>query len=556
MSDLQGDKRPRKYARRRAAVLAAIYLLMGAHFAHWWWAGKTVTPLEVSETMHTLELGVLTCGFILMAAAILSTLVVGRFFCSWGCHILALEDASNWILRKAGIRPKPVRSRLMLLVPPVAALYMFVWPQVLRLLEGRAHPGLSVWDDSTSWASFVTENYWRSMPGPWVSVLTLFVCGFAVVYFLGSRSFCSYACPYGAVFAVADRLAPGRIVVDGDCTQCGKCTAACETHIRVHEELIQFGHLVNPSCLKAMDCVDACPTGAVRFGFAKPALFRSERTVGRFGVPYDFTLFEDVLLGLVFVAGFFAFRGLYDAIPFLLTLALAGILGLIALTALRLVRTANVRLVPFQLKLAGRVTGAGWAFGAIATLVLGLAAHSGFIRYHETAGANELGALEAAAKQGVPPDPALLGKALGHLEACARFGLVRPVKLDERLATAYLLRDDYDAAEPHVKAVLAERPEAAEWRMRLAALHLTRNRVVEAIADLRAITEPNADGEQVLPSQRAAAHELLAQIRLAQDDVPGAARELEAALLAWPESPTARAALESLTQSPGGDAVR
>ena len=107
---------------------------MAAHFIHWQIAGETLAPLELNEVMHTLELGIVTAGFLLMALALLSVLIFGRFFCSWGCHILALEDLCAWMLGKVGIRPRPVRSRLMLVVPPLALGYMFVWPQVKRVL--------------------------------------------------------------------------------------------------------------------------------------------------------------------------------------------------------------------------------------------------------------------------------------------------------------------------------------------------------------------------------------------------------------------------------------
>ena len=129
--------RAARYGRWRAGTLLLVYCLMGLHFAHWKIAGRTLAPLELNEVMHTFELGIVTAGFLFMTAAMLSVLIFGRFFCSWGCHILALEDLCAWLLRKIGIRPKPLRSRVLLLVPPAAMFYMFIWPQINRLLHGR-----------------------------------------------------------------------------------------------------------------------------------------------------------------------------------------------------------------------------------------------------------------------------------------------------------------------------------------------------------------------------------------------------------------------------------
>ncbi len=534
------DRRPRRYGRKRAVCLAIVYLLMIAHFVHWRLAGRTLAPVELSETMHTLELGVVTAGFVLMVLAVASVAVFGRFFCSWGCHILALEDLCAWALRKIGIRPKPVRSRLLLIVPWVAALYMLVWPQVVRWLAGEPRPTLHFASDAEGWASFVTQDYWRSMPGVGMSIVTLFVCGFAIVYFLGTRSFCTYACPYGAVFAAADRVALGRIVLAGDCTGCGECTSACRTNIRVHEELIAFGKVVTPACLKAMDCVSACPNGSISYGFAKPALFRSWRKHGRFGIPYDFSLGEDLLLIGVFAVGLAAFRGLYDAVPFLLTLAIAAILGFLAVTALRLVRTPNVRLVPFQLKLRGRITTAGRAF-AVAVVALGaLTAHSGFIRYHEVLGARAYDRVSQAVERGAPAGGDSLDAALFHYGMCTRYGLARPIEVDRRIASLHVSSGNALAAEPHVRRILGQDPDDAEWRLTLAAILLTREEVDAALAELELATRSST------PRLRAAAHEMRAEIRLAQGRPGDAEREYEAALTVWPESPRARAGLAEL----------
>ena len=149
-----------------------------------------------------------------MSIAVLATAVFGRFFCSWGCHILALQDLCTWILGKLHIRPEGIRSRAMLWIPVAAALYMFVWPQAVRVWEGRAPAKLHLRTDAGGWASLVTENFWRNLPDPAIIVLTFGICGFLIVYVLGSRGFCAYGCPYGAIFGLVDRMAPGRIRVE------------------------------------------------------------------------------------------------------------------------------------------------------------------------------------------------------------------------------------------------------------------------------------------------------------------------------------------------------
>ncbi len=522
----------RRYRRWRAATLASMYLLFAIHFAHWKLQGRTLAPLEFSEAMYTLELGIVTAGFVFMVVAFLAAAVFGRFFCGWVCHILALQDLSAYLLGKLRIRPKPVRSRALLLVPPVVMLYMFVWPTVKRLWMGTPAPTLRIATDAQGWASFVTRDLWRAMPGPWITALTFVVCGFAVVYFLGSRSFCSYACPYGAVLAIAERFAPGRIVARGDCSGCGKCTAACETHIRVYDELVQFGKIVNPSCLKAMDCVDACPEGNVVFGFARPAFFKSWRSLGRFGIPYDFTLGEDLLMTGVFLASIAVFRGLYEALPFFTTLALAGMLAYLALLCVRLVRLPSVRLNQFQLSLQGRMRPAGRVFAATALGIGIFTLHSAFIRWHEWTGGRAYDEIASGRERGTTADPQRIAFARHHLEICERFGLVRPTGLDRRLASLHLFQEERDAAEPYVRRIVEREPKDAEWRITLAAILLAKSQVDEAVRNLQVVTAVPALAPEEDPrsaSLRASAHEMLAQIREVQGDPAAAARESEEA---------------------------
>lgn len=449
------SRRPGRYSRWRAATLVGVYLLMTAHIVHWKLAGRTLAPLELNEVMYTLELGILTAGFIFMVFAMLATLAFGRFFCSWGCHILALEDLCAWLLSKVRIRPSPIRSRTLAWVPLGAMLYMFVWPQVLRLLAGRSLPYVKVNTDAQGWASFLTTNFWRNLPSPWVAVLTFAVCGFAMVYVLGSRAFCTYGCPYGVLFGLADRFAPGRIVAQGDCAQCGICTAVCQSHVRVHEEAQRFGRIVNPACLKDLDCVAVCPNGALRYGLAWPSIFAGHRSAKLRPKPYDLSLGEDLFVAVTFLAALLIFRGLYEAIPFLMTLAIGGILGYFGVLVWRLLRRRHVRLNNLQFKLDGRLTGRGRLFVGFAGVLAAFTAHSAFIRYHEFLGGRRYDDVQALAGAGRTAPREAIDEAIRHLAACDRWGLVWPDRLAPRLAALHLTVEEPESAAPYLRRALA-----------------------------------------------------------------------------------------------------
>jgi polyferredoxin len=167
-------------SRWRAIALLALNLLMIAHIIQWRFMGQTISPIEPSESMATLQRGAINAGFIFFALAILATLIFGRFVCGWGCHILALQDFCGWLLKKCGLTPRPFRSRLLVFVPLIVALYMFVFPTVYRFFAApKNEPLIPPFTNH-----LITNDFWATFPPVLVAIPFLFICGFLTVYFL------------------------------------------------------------------------------------------------------------------------------------------------------------------------------------------------------------------------------------------------------------------------------------------------------------------------------------------------------------------------------------
>lgn len=371
--------RQSRTSRWRAGVLIVLNLLMILHIVQWWIMGETISPIEPSEAMYTLQRGAVNAGMIFFVLAILATLIFGRFVCGWGCHIVALQDLCAWLLKKMGLTPRPFRSRLLVFVPLLVALYMFVWPTAQRLIARPANE--AILPQFTN--HLVTTEFWATFPPIAVAIPFLFICGFMTVYFLGSKGFCTYGCPYGGFFGIADQLAPGKIRVTDACNQCGHCTATCTSNVLVHSEVKEFGMVVDPGCMKCMDCVSVCPNDALYFGFGKPTLAAPKPAEKTPSLSWP----EEFLAAAVFFISLLAVWDVYQLVPMLMALGIAGISTFFAVRLVKLTRSADLSFYRFNLKAGGKFKTAGFVFAAFALIWLGLVVHSGWVRYHERAGA-------------------------------------------------------------------------------------------------------------------------------------------------------------------------
>ena len=396
-------------SRRRFQVLGLVQLAMVVHVGLWllareygWWGGQTVAPLEPSEAMQTVGSGEVNAGAILFGVLLLSTLVWGRWFCGWGCHVVLLQDLCAGLMRRLGLRPRPFRTRWLPLFGLGLALYMFVWPLLERWLvsQGWWTARVPLWQ----WRLHVTTaDYWAGFPGPWLAVPFLFICGFAAVYFLGAKGFCTYGCPYGALFVPLDRLSRFRIRVDESCAQCGHCSVACSSNVRVHEEVGAYGAVVDPGCMKCLDCVSVCPNGALSVGWgssARQALaaprLASQRPPAR--RVFDATVAEELVLGGVLLGSFLAFYMAYSVVPLLMAAAMASITTFTCWKSYRLLRRRTQRLHGQVLKRGGNWTRGGVTFVVGSALLLALALHTGAVRTSAALGRLYDGDLRAASK--------------------------------------------------------------------------------------------------------------------------------------------------------------
>lgn len=447
----RGEVRRSRNGKRRAWALAVVHLLVLAHVAHWLATGSTLTPLEPSEAGQALEVGVVNAGFVLFALLLASTAVLGRWFCGWACHVVAYQDAAAWLLAKLGLRPKPVRSRVMVWVPLLTAFVMFFLPGIVRLWLGLGLPEMQL--------QWTTETYWERFPGVGVALLTFLVCGGILVWFLGAKGFCTYGCPYGALFGIADKFARGRIRVTDACEGCGHCTATCTSNVQVHQEVALYEMVVDPGCMKCLDCVSVCPKDALYYGDGKSALGATPARKPP-AKKYDFSIGEEVVMLVVFLLSTAGIWYLSRWLPILLTVGVAVLTAFGTIALARMVRGA-VQWQHHDLRGPQGVTLTG---AVVALGSLGLVAYSG------VAGVNAYGVYEQVqgtrafnqASQIDPADPARLRKLDemdAHLARAESFLWEANPELHYMIGTAQGVREKFDASAERMRAAIALAPD-------------------------------------------------------------------------------------------------
>jgi len=356
-------------------------------------------------------------------------------------------------------------------VPLYAAFYIFLQPAVERWWHGDAPPNPTL--------MLATNHLWATLPGP-AEAAAILLGGALLIYFLGSLSVCKYVCPYGAVLAVADGLAPGRIRLTGDCDGCGRCTAACTTGVLVHKEVQQLGMVANSGCMRCFECVSACPQDVLAYRFGRPPL----HVYNRAGLKrFSFSLAEDVLMLAVCVVGFLSLHEIYHLLPFVLALALSVLVGYLGVLAVRLARRRSVFLRGLSLKHDGRLSAAGLVCAASIACVFVGVVHSGVIQFHQWRANAALRTLAfpdmhrsySAAEQRLARD------AVTDLSFCRRYGLVETVDWNMKLAWAGRVLGNLDLVETHLRRAIALDPTQPAAHFNLGKVLIRQGRRAEAV---------------------------------------------------------------------------
>jgi len=222
--------------------------------------GATPNPMEsvvkTFKLLNNMEGG--TVGVLIsLLIFTLFSLLGAKLFCSWGCHLGALQESLFNI---------PVFKRKYSWKVPFAlsiSIRVFIFGAFVMLLFGF---GLGVIHGIKNYVIYHHVNFFKIFNFHDIAKIALLSLPlFIAASFFVFRPFCQFICPFGLYSWVLENFAANKITIDPDkCTQCQQCVEVCPTEA-MKDILIKRRKYFLPDCWSCGKCIEQCPTKAIAY---------------------------------------------------------------------------------------------------------------------------------------------------------------------------------------------------------------------------------------------------------------------------------------------------
>nr|WP_319515217.1 4Fe-4S dicluster domain-containing protein [uncultured Cohaesibacter sp.] len=212
------------------------------------------------------RLGILSGSYLTFGLLFLSSLVLGRAWCSWGCPVAGFCETAQTV------DARPYRFSYGKWIKYVIWV---VWIIAIALVAALVGGGFSSVDPFLGTDRGVSIHNVSLMAAYYLVVGIVF----ASIWLLGRRGFCHTFC-WMAPFMVLGRkcsnilhLSALRLtIVSNNCRNCKTCDQVCPMSLPV-SSMVQEGRMEHADCILCGACIDACPTGTIELHFCSlPAL--------------------------------------------------------------------------------------------------------------------------------------------------------------------------------------------------------------------------------------------------------------------------------------------
>jgi len=208
-------------------------------------------------------MGFISGCLIIFGSLFISSLFLGRLFCSFACPMAGMQEAMTNI-QKRRINLKTIFIKWIIFIPWILVIIL------LPILYGEPFQGIDFFFGIDTTISMFGEMV--SIKG--ISILS--IQGIMIYYIVvviiallglivGKRSFCHHMCWIGPFMIIGRKLSnwiriPSlRLQPENEkCIDCKRCDRACPMSLNV-SELVQKGDMEHNSCILCGECINECP---------------------------------------------------------------------------------------------------------------------------------------------------------------------------------------------------------------------------------------------------------------------------------------------------------
>ncbi|HAE41035.1 MAG TPA: hypothetical protein DCG57_20740 [Candidatus Riflebacteria bacterium] len=253
--------------------------------------GPAATLLEHTQMAYAIfELPLISAAIALIAIT-LTTLLVGRVYCSTLCPLGLLQDLIARLTRRFNKKPyqklSPYSSMhaLIFALAAASAVGGFVLPLAIiepfstfgQIFAGIFQPLAARFFSATAPLLSTGINWFGQASAKPFSLLNsmisvLLLAGLTIAVYKAGRIYCNTICPVGAILRFTAKYSIFRLAIDDSaCTSCRLCEKFCKAGcIDVAQKNIDFSR-----CVSCYNCYASCNFAAIKFG--RPAATAGEK---------------------------------------------------------------------------------------------------------------------------------------------------------------------------------------------------------------------------------------------------------------------------------------